>query len=231
MLSPTPPTESWPGYQNQTTESIICALSLERAAVWSMLDAIHDPLPTTRGDKNTYSYGCIGLHKVVIASLGVGSYGTASAACVAHDMRRLLRAISYGLMVGIAGGMPRPEQKDGDIRLGDVLVSCVNGVPSVINYRLGKETPNDFDIRSQLAEPPQAIQIAVSALVTQHQTAGATYLTHLYNMFKKNAWLNKPRVVDDYFIRPESRTTCRQQTSTIHRVLQTAQLVRPRSTW
>lgn len=71
MLSPTPPTESWPGYQNKTTESIICALPLERAAVWSMLDAIHDPLPTTRGDNNTYSYGCIGQQKVVIASLGV----------------------------------------------------------------------------------------------------------------------------------------------------------------
>lgn len=121
-------------------------------------------------------------------------------------------------MVGIAGGMPRPQQKDCDIRLGDVLVSCVNGVPSVINYRLGKMTPNDFDIRSQLAEPPQAIQIAVSALVTQHQTAGATYLTHLYNMFKKNAWLNKPRVVDDYFIRPESRTDCTACATTKHLV-------------
>jgi len=182
---------------------IICALPLERTAVQSILDIQHDPLPTASGDNNTYSYGCIGQHNVVVASLGAGGYGTVSAGVVASDMRRSFEAIKYGLMVGIAGGMPRPGQKDGDIRLGDVVVGCANGVPSVINYRLGKETSNGFDIRSELAEPPSAIQSAVSALISQHQTDGPTYLVHLHNLFENNPRLNNARLMEDYFNQPE----------------------------
>jgi hypothetical protein len=104
--------------------------------------------------------------------------------------------------VGIAGGAPRPTAKDGDIRLGDVVVGCVNGVPSVVNYRLGKETSTGFDIRSELAEPPQAIQRAVSALKTQHQREGPTYLKHLDAMFRKNPRLDRPQISIDYYNQP-----------------------------
>ncbi|GAB7332285.1 hypothetical protein MBLNU13_g04121t2 [Cladosporium sp. NU13] len=91
------------------------AVSREFWVYW----AVAIPLTALTLDNNTYSYGCTGQRKVVIASLRSGSYGTVSAACVAHDIRREFRAIQEGLVVGIAGGMPRPEQKDGDIRLGD----------------------------------------------------------------------------------------------------------------
>ncbi|KAK3613790.1 hypothetical protein LTR56_027675 [Elasticomyces elasticus] len=159
---------------------VICALPLERTAVESMFDNYHDLLPTASGHDNTYSFGRIGKHNVVLASLGSGSYGTVSASGVANDMRRSFPGVKFGLMVEIAGGAPRPTTKDGDMRLlGNVVVGCVNGVPSVINYRLGKETSTGFDIRSELAEPPEAIQRAVSALKTQHQREGPTYLKHL----------------------------------------------------
>ena len=136
---------------------VICALPLERTAVECMLDSRHDALPKLSGDNNTYSYGTIGKHNVVVASLGAGAYGTVSASGVANDMRHAFKFIKFGFMVGIAGGIPRPNAEGGDIRLGDKVVGCANDVPSIINYRLGKETSTGFDIRSELAEPPMEI--------------------------------------------------------------------------
>ncbi|KAK1044810.1 hypothetical protein LTR74_018243 [Friedmanniomyces endolithicus] len=182
---------------------VICALPLERTAVESMLDSYHDLLPTAPGDNNTYSFGSIEKHNVVLASLGSGSYGTVSAGGVANDMRRSFPDVKFSLMVGIAGGAPRPTAKDGGIRLGDVVVGCVNGVPSVINYRLGKESSTGFDIRSELAEPPEALQRAVSALETQHQREGPTYLKHLDAMFRRNPRLDRPQISVDYYNQPQ----------------------------
>lgn len=182
---------------------VICALPLERTAVESMLDSYHDLLPTAPGDNNTYSFGSIEKHNVVLASLGSGSYGTVSAGGVANDMRRSFPGVKFSLMVGIAGGAPRPTAKDGGIRLGDVVVGCVNGVPSVINYRLGKESSTGLDIRSELAEPPEALQRAVSALETQHQREGPTYLKHLDAMFRRNPRLDRPQISVDYYNQPQ----------------------------
>ena len=182
---------------------IICALPLERTAVECMLDRHFDPLLTAPGDNNTYSFGGIGQHNVVIASLGAGDYGTVAAGGVANDLRRSFHGIKLGLMVGIAGGVPRPKTKDGDIRLGDIVVGCATGVPSVVNYRLGKETSTGFDIRSELAEPPAAIQTAVSALKIQHQRKGPTYLEHLDTMLQKNPRLDRPQLSIDYYNQPE----------------------------
>ncbi|GIZ43077.1 hypothetical protein CKM354_000631900 [Cercospora kikuchii] len=183
---------------------VICALPHERTAVESILDEHHDPLPIVSRDNNTYSFGSIGPHNVIVASLGSGNYGTVSAAEVASDMRHSFPAIKWGLMVGIAGGAPRPEVKGGDIRLGDVVVGCVNGVPSVINYGLGKETAAGFDIRSELAEPPAAIQRAVSALQSQHQREGPTYLKHLQLMLERYPRLNRPQIAEDYYNLPDA---------------------------
>jgi len=182
---------------------VICALPLERTAVESMLDSYHDLQPTAPGDNNMYSFGSIGKHNVGLASLGSGSYGTVSASGVANDMRQSSPGVKFSLMVGIAGGAPRPTAKDGDIRLGDVVVGCVNGVPSGINYRLGKETSTGFDIRSELAEPPEALQRAVSALKTQHQREGPTYLKHLDAMIRRNPCLDRPQISVDYYDQPQ----------------------------
>ncbi|QIW96750.1 hypothetical protein AMS68_002268 [Peltaster fructicola] len=183
---------------------IICALPLERTAVEAMLDESHEPQSTIAGDHNVYSFGSIGKHNVVIASLGAGTYGTVSAAGVANDIRRSFPQLKYGLMVGIAGGMPRPEEEDGDIRLGDVVVGCTNGVPSIVNYNLGKDTVDGFDIRSELGEPPEALSRAVAALESQHQKQGPTYLLHLSDMLKRNPRLNRPKLKRDYYNMPDS---------------------------
>ncbi|KAM3456035.1 hypothetical protein MY3296_001904 [Beauveria thailandica] len=59
-------------------------------------------------------------HKVVIAVLSGGEYGTAAAATAARDMLHSFPKVRIGLMVGVGGGAPNARN---GIRLGDVVVS------------------------------------------------------------------------------------------------------------
>src|SRR4051794_23385705 len=96
----------------------VCAIPIEMAAALAILDEEHPKLSTA--DTNTYSFGRVGKHNVVIACLPAGRYGTVSAATVAIQMLFTFPALRFGLMVGIGGGVPSASN---DIRLGDIVVS------------------------------------------------------------------------------------------------------------
>jgi nucleoside phosphorylase len=64
----------------------------------------------------------VGEYNVVIASLAAGAYGITSAATTAASLLTSLPSIRVSLLVGIGGGIARPDE-DYDIRLGDVVVS------------------------------------------------------------------------------------------------------------
>src|SRR5690242_2520618 len=83
---------------------VICALAVEKAAFEAMLDQVHERLPNPKGDDNSYTFGKIGAHNIVIACLPAGMTGTNSAATVASDMMRSFD-IKVGLMVGVGGGV------------------------------------------------------------------------------------------------------------------------------
>ncbi|KAJ5733316.1 Pfs NACHT and Ankyrin domain protein [Penicillium manginii] len=103
----------------------ITALPIERAAAEAMLDEEHRaPTGFTRHqtDSNVYTWGRVGEHNIVIAALASGVYGTTSAATTASGLLASLPSIRIGLLVGIGGGVARPDQ-DQDIRLGDIVVS------------------------------------------------------------------------------------------------------------
>ncbi|EAT91541.2 hypothetical protein SNOG_00046 [Parastagonospora nodorum SN15] len=58
-------------------------------------------------------------------------------------MRATFKAIRFGLMVGIGGGVPSAEA---DIRLGDVVVSQPHKMhDGVVHYDVGKTTPSGFE--------------------------------------------------------------------------------------
>nr|RBQ96758.1 hypothetical protein FVER53263_20546 [Fusarium verticillioides] len=85
----------------------VCALPLEMAAARGMLDLIHPDLShQDPDDHNSYILGEIHGHKIVIACLPAGNYGTNPAATVAKDLLRTFKSIRFGLMVGIGGGAP-----------------------------------------------------------------------------------------------------------------------------
>ncbi|OQD68804.1 hypothetical protein PENDEC_c030G04175 [Penicillium decumbens] len=107
------------------TVAWIAALPIERAAAEAMFDEEHIALNSFiryQTDANVYIWGRVGEHNIVIASLPPGVYGTASAATTALSLLASLPSIRVGLLVGIGGGIARPDEGR-DIRLGDVVVS------------------------------------------------------------------------------------------------------------
>jgi nucleoside phosphorylase len=176
---------------DEYTVGWISALSLELAAATAIFDEEHgQPVdfekPPT--DKNTYTWGRIGDHNVVIASLPAGVYGTISAATTASSMLSSFPNIRVGLMVGIGAGISRPE--DGhDIRLGDIVVSQPSGRSGgVIQYDLGKAKGADhFERIGSLNMPPQALLNALATLQARHERRPSEIPEILEKMLEANS--------------------------------------------
>jgi len=135
----------------------ICALQEEFDASCRMLDdEFNGPESSEVNDNNTYVFGCIAGHNVVIGCLPGGQYGTNAAASVARDMVRSFPKLRFALMVGIGGGAP---SRDSDIRLGDVVVSEPRGtLGGVVQVDLGKQLlDGTFERKGQLDAPPQVL--------------------------------------------------------------------------
>ena len=87
----------------------ISALAIERAAATAMLDEEHAQprnFEQASMDSNSYAWGSISGHNVVIASLPAGVYGNTPATAAAMHMLASLPRIKFGLMVGIGAGLP-----------------------------------------------------------------------------------------------------------------------------
>ncbi|THW47260.1 hypothetical protein D6D21_03486 [Aureobasidium pullulans] len=134
----------------------ICALPIELAAAIKMLDEEHQRLPLPPGDDNSYRFGRIGDHNIVIGCLPSGRTGLVSASSVATQMMSAFRQIRVGLMVGIGGGVP---SEDDDIRLGDIVVSHPNNQHGgVVQYDFGKTRSDGiFERTGSLNSPPKAL--------------------------------------------------------------------------
>ncbi|KAH0285392.1 purine and uridine phosphorylase, partial [Aureobasidium sp. EXF-3399] len=152
----------------------ICALPTEHTAACLFLDEEHgqpDPDHIAAGDNNAYELGVMAGHKVVIAVLPHGEYGTSTAATVVTDMLRSFTNVKVGLMVGVGGGAPT---SDNDIRLGDVVVSSPkDGNGGVYQYDYGKRIQgHDFKPTGHLNQPPSAVLTAMALLVSRYERKG-----------------------------------------------------------
>ena len=141
----------------------ICALPEEMTAAKAMLDEVHQPLPNPFGDHNAYQLGSIGRHNVVITCIRSGVYGTTSATAAAIAMCSTYPNSKLApLIVGIGGGVPRPETDD--IHLGDVVISTpTSNYPAVVQYDYGKALQDDtLDVKGSLNKPAPALLSALS---------------------------------------------------------------------
>lgn len=175
----------------------IAALYKELSAALAMMDEEHNrpaDFVQPSSDKNSYHWGRIGDHNIVIASLPAGVYGTTSAATTAIHMLSSFRNIKVGLMVGIGAAIARPKQKR-DIRLGDVVVSLPQGQSGgVIQYDLGKSSVSSeqgsithtFKRVGFLNSPPEALLRALNSLRAQARRKGYKISQLLKEMLKRN---------------------------------------------
>lgn len=114
----------------------LCPLEIELRAAIAMLDRVSDDIPLrVRGQHVVYTVGEIGPHKIAV----VGYYqeqGLAASGSMAAEVVRDLPHLQFGLLVGIAGGMPSAAN---NMQLGDVAVAVPEGDrPGIVGYDLGK---------------------------------------------------------------------------------------------
>ncbi|KAL6699695.1 Pfs, NB-ARC and ankyrin domain protein [Trichoderma pleuroticola] len=150
----------------------ICAVTTEYVAAQAILDEkLAGPEKVSQANQSDYTLGRIGKHNVVIATLPLGEYGTASAATVAADMSYNFPNIRIRLMVGIGGGAP---SKRNDIRLGDIVVSAPsNGRNGIFQYDYGRMIQGQpFRPTRFLDQPPMILRTAMSGLMAQYECEG-----------------------------------------------------------
>ncbi|KAF4344586.1 kinesin light chain [Fusarium beomiforme] len=123
-------------------------LEIEAKVAISLLDEKHQGhFPVSPGDDYIFIPGAMGGHNIIVATLPAGQeYGTGSAAALASQLKKCFPNLWFGLLVGVAAGLPDLSQNR-DIRLGDVLVGLPSGDSAgLIAYDLGKETENGFEL-------------------------------------------------------------------------------------
>jgi nucleoside phosphorylase len=148
-----------------------------------------DYFEKSSGDVNEYSWGRIGKHHVVIASLPAGEYGLSPAATVAQALRSSLPHIRVGLLVGIGAGVPGAVSGldnrltlRRDIRLGDVVVSEPTGTSGGV-VQLDKMKMHESDGQphpqriGSLNSPPEALRTALSKIKARHERKPSSMLS------------------------------------------------------
>ncbi|KAI0520942.1 nucleoside phosphorylase domain-containing protein [Xylaria bambusicola] len=188
----------------------VAALPEEYAAAEAMLDEIHEDIPRSRGDPNTYTFGRIGGHNVVIAGLPSDGYGTVNAATVANNMHRTFPSVEDFLVVGIAGGTGLT--KNADVRLGDIVVG-----DQVIQYDLRKELHDQkFQTKAFPLRPSERLRTALTKLKSTHLKDGSKVPTLICEMVAENpkmkSFANRRSLKDflfhDTYNHPELNNTC-----------------------
>jgi len=188
--------------RDEYTVGWVCALPVELAAAQEMLDEEHQDLgcDLADDDENLYALGSIGGHNVVIVCLPAGRIGNSPAAAVATQMRRTFKAIRFGLMVGIGGGVPSTKV---DIRLGDVVVSQPHEVHSgVVQYDSGKTTLSGFERTGSLNSPPHVLLSAV-AKVHANELRGKSQLSTYASKLERIAKFQRVRAGPDVLFEAE----------------------------
>jgi len=232
---------SMPAGFGEYTFAWIAALPHERAAGTMMLDEKYEQpedFIKNESDANSYTWGRIGKHNVVIASLPAGEYGTTTAAVTVQGLRSSFPHMRFGLLVGIGAGVPGEKHNiDGtvtvrrDIRLGDVIVSSPDrGNGGVVQYDLIKKN-EQVELKGFLNSPPMAIRHAVSALQAEHELEDSKTSKILANSIERYprtaAKYSRPSVDMDRLFLASCRHTDAGDNDDCQRCLELEEIKRP----
>ncbi|OTB01930.1 hypothetical protein M426DRAFT_63282 [Hypoxylon sp. CI-4A] len=170
----------------------IAPLEIEAQAALHMLDHKHDGgFPIGLGDDYVFEAGDMCGHNIVIATLPAGQeYGTGSAAALASQAKRFFPNFWFGLLVGVAAGIPDlTRNPPRDIRLGDILVSLPDADRSAaVAYDLGREIEKDrLELLHQghILAPPEPIVRSAIGSIKLERDAAKLFLPY-YETMKNN---------------------------------------------
>lgn len=140
---------------------IITALPKECAAMKNMLENAKEYFFEGNGAGHRFFVGEIksangGIHKVALGLCGMGNN---KASIRAMSMQSHFPNIESIIMVGIAGGIPTPNDVEKHVRLGDIVVS-----KGVVQYDFNKKTNEKIVCRSEPAIPSAKLLEALDAI-------------------------------------------------------------------
>ena len=182
-----------PQYTNQDyTVGWLCALAeSELTAARQMLDKRHEsPVNMNEDDENTYDFGEIAGHNVVITCMPPRRTGNLSAQKLVQPLKRSFPKMILHLFVGIGGGIPRnPPRRnpDEDIHLGDVVVGWAeqSGIPAVVQYdHVRQYVDEEVDLLSQLDKPNRRLLNALNPIISDRAEGQTKFLEHLQRLVK-----------------------------------------------
>lgn len=193
------------------TVAWISAIQKEYLIACALLDDEHDNPIDIGNDDNCYTFGSIGEHNVVVASLPMARMGLTQAGMLATEMLRTFPKLRFGLMTGIAGAAP---SSNNDIRLGDVVVSVPDDhtrLCGVVHYGFGAtDQRKGFQRRGNLNAPPEVLLNATNKLKTKFDRQG-NRLDHMIHQVIDH---NSPRL--DQYKRPPKESDVLYNSTFIH---------------
>ena len=172
------------------TVAWLCALLSELVVATAMLDEEHDPLSPPVHDENSYTYGSINGHNVIIACMPPGQPGKVSASKLVQPLSQSFPNLKIHLFVGIGGGVPRippPDDPEKDIHLGDVVIGWAEqaGVPGVVQWDLVRyREDGNTDPLGILDKPGRRLLNALGLLLRNHILGRTRFPEHLRRLQK-----------------------------------------------
>ncbi|MCJ1271298.1 hypothetical protein MMC22_011198 [Lobaria immixta] len=173
------------------TVAWLCALPLSELVVaTAMLDEEHDAFSLLVHDENSYTYGSINGHNVVIACMPPGQPGKVSALKLVQPLNQSFPNLKIHLFVGIGSGVPRvpsPDNPEKDIHLGDVVIGWAEkpGVPGVVQWDLVRYLEDrNIEPLSTLDKPDRRILSALGLLLRNRILRRTRFPEHLKRLQK-----------------------------------------------
>lgn len=159
----------------------ICPVAdLELLPARLMLDEEHDtPQYDTHFDENTYVFGSIKGHTVVIGTCPAGETGNVNAAHLSGAMFKTFPNIRMALLVGIGGGIPSAKISDNaleNVHLGDVVVGWPgDGSLACIYHDRGRSKVGGFEIVGTVQNPDWRLINALGVLKSDHELGRTSF--------------------------------------------------------
>ena len=168
------------------TVAWLCALAMsEQVAAIGMLDEMHEDLLQPPGDDNTYTYGSIKGHNVIVACLPLGQPGTISASILVGSLPKSFPNLRIHMFVGIGGGIPHdppPVDPEKDIHLGDVVIGVAEkpGVTGVVQYDFERDHGSgNRELLGSLDKPHRRLLTALSKYFSLYLLGKSNFNVHL----------------------------------------------------
>jgi nucleoside phosphorylase len=180
------------------TTGIVTALPIEMAALESCFSEVRDI--EMRGMRYKVAAAPVrGSNSKRVLSIikRAADMGNNSAAICATNMLTAFPNLEDVIMVGIAGGIPYPDNAEKHVRLGDLVISDHQGVTQ---YDFGKQYKDYFE-EKQRGRPPSAKLIdAINELATQELKGNRIWEEYIDDLSSKLNWVRPSESTDKLYI-------------------------------